>query len=309
MSTQELVSVVITNYNRRDDLREALYSIQQQDYWNIEIIVVDNASRDGSLEMLATEFPSVHTIPLQENTGMDGYSIGFQRASGEYIFQMDNDSLIPDSTVLSEVVRRFQEGSENLAGIATRVEEYRADCDDIENLRQKDKRHGLINSGAFHSGGVAFRRSLLNKVGYYNRDVFLYVSELFLGMKILAAGYQIHFFPEILMLHKSSGVSRSSRGTYFEMRNRYWFMRRFGTFTQQLTYLPGMLLHDFFYSTHKRAQQAYIAAIRDGFGPLPVSLRPPLRCQHPDFIRVVEQTGKSFTIAPLLQRMHKRMFK
>lgn len=307
MSTQGLISVVITNYNRRDDLREALQSIQKQDYQNIEIIVVDNISKDGSLEMLATEFPSVQSIPLQENTGMDGYSVGFQQASGEYIFQMDNDSLIPDTTVLSEVVKRFREGPTNLACVATRVEEYHIHRDDIAELRQKDKRRGPINSGAFHSGGVAFRRSLLSHVGYYNRDVFLYVSEPFLGIKILAANYQIHFFPEILMLHKSSGVSRSAQGTYFEMRNRYWFMRCFGTLRQKAMYLPAMIFHDFFYSVYKRVPNAYILAIRDGFRPLPTSLRTPLHSQNPDFVRVVEQAGKSFTMTSLLQRVYKRL--
>src|SRR4051812_47293068 len=95
-SPADHVTVVIVNYNRRDDLRSALRSVLDQDYPDFSVIVVDNASNDGSLDMLTSEFPSVELIPLNENTGMDGYSIGFARAAGPFIFQMDNDSEMPD---------------------------------------------------------------------------------------------------------------------------------------------------------------------------------------------------------------------
>ncbi len=307
MQKSDLVSVVITNFNRRDDLREAVQSIQGQDYQCVEIIVVDNASQDDSLNMLLDEFPNVKTIPLMENIGMDGYSVGFAQASGEFIFQMDNDSLIPTPSILGNVVKRFQEGPPNLVAVATRVEEFRVDHDNIEELRRRDTRVGPINSGAFHSGGVGFRRSLLDQVGYYNRDVFLYGSELFLGMKMLAAGYEIHFFPEILMLHKSSGVSRSGQGTYFEMRNRYWYMRRFASPAQQIRFLPAMIFHDFFYCLHKRSPAAYFRALYDGFRPLPTSLQPPLRSKHTGFVEGVERTGHSFGVRNLFLRIYSRL--
>jgi GT2 family glycosyltransferase len=55
--SEALVSVVIVNYNRCDDLRAALHSLKRQDYPQVEIIVVDNASQDDSHAMLAAEFP------------------------------------------------------------------------------------------------------------------------------------------------------------------------------------------------------------------------------------------------------------
>jgi cellulose synthase/poly-beta-1,6-N-acetylglucosamine synthase-like glycosyltransferase len=68
----ELVTVVIANYNRCDDLRAAIRSVKEQEYRNIEIVIVDNASRDNSRTMLASEFPDVCVIALDENRGMDG---------------------------------------------------------------------------------------------------------------------------------------------------------------------------------------------------------------------------------------------
>jgi GT2 family glycosyltransferase len=299
------VSVVITNYNRCADLREALRSVQQQNSPPSEIIVVDNASSDGSREMLAGEFPQVCLIALAENIGMDGYSVGFQQARGQFVFQMDNDSLMPTKDVLTQVVERFNETIPPLAIVATRVEEYKT-TDDMNEARKRDTRIGPLYTGGFHSGGVGFRRDVLEKMGGYNRDVFLYGSELFLQMKFLAAGQAIAFFPEILMLHKSSGVARSERGLYFELRNRYWFMRCFATAEQQRRYLPAMLLHDLVYACGKGKPRAFWRAYREGFGTLPASLTP-IHSNEKQFVDKVDEIGSDFSFASLRRRVHENI--
>jgi GT2 family glycosyltransferase len=306
-SVNPLISVVITNYNRFEDLQAGIRSVKEQDYPNVEIVVVDNASVDGSRCLLASVFPDVTVIPLETNVGMDGYSVGFHHCNGAFIFQMDNDSLMPDENVLSEIVKRFKEGPADLAAVATRVEEYNGDVGTVDTLRHLDERRGPINTGGFHAGGVGFRRSLLDKVGYYNPDVFLYGSELFLQMKFLAAGLRVCYYPEILMLHKSSGVARSSNGLYYEVRNRYWFMRYFATSKQQLWSLPIMILHDVVYSLYKNCPLAFVRALRDGFGPLPESLRSPFKSKNPDFIRKIDEVGFHFSCANLKKRMLSRL--
>jgi hypothetical protein len=305
-STIPRVTVVIVNYNRCDDLREALFSIKAQDYPHREIVVVDNASQDGSRRMLAKEFPEVRMLALSENIGMDGYSLGFRQARGEIIFQMDNDSLMPGPQVLQQVVRRFQEGPPHLAAVATRVEEYRRGPEEIEELRQRDPRIGPINTGGFHAGGVGFRSSFLKEVDYYNRDVFLYGSELFLQMKFLAAGYQVFYYPEIFMLHKSSGLARDSLGVYYEVRNRYWFMRHFATPGQKMRFVPAMVLHDAVYTGSKKALKIFCRSLRDGWGPLPPSLTTPLRSGRPDFVNKVNEVGRECGISSLWRRIQKR---
>jgi GT2 family glycosyltransferase len=299
---KELITVVIANYNRSDDLRDALRSVIVQDYPNVEIIVVDNASQDNSREILAREFHDVVVLPLKENIAMDGYSVGFRCAQGKYIFQMDNDSLMPDAQTLTEVVKRFEKGPANLAVVATRVEECSNNLD-LEHLRRQDRRKGPINTAGFHSGGVGFRKAILDRVGYYNRDVFLYGSELFLQMKFLAAGYAIRFYPEILMLHKSSSQARSSKGIYYEVRNRYWFLRHFGTSAYNVRFMPSMIIHDIIYSLFKRSPLAVLRAIYDGFGPLPDSLGTKQFSQQHDFIANIEELCSQFNLSSLWRRM------
>jgi GT2 family glycosyltransferase len=297
-----LVSVVIVNYNRRDDLRQALLSVRLQDYPHLELIVVDNVSTDGSREMIDSEFPEAQLIRSDQNLGMDGYSVGFRQAKGEFIFQMDNDSEIPDPTVLSQVVDRFQRGPEFLGVVATRVEEFRPGVNDVEELRQRDTRRGPLDLRAFHSGGVGFRRRALHEAGGYNRDIFLYCAEMFLEMSLLAAGYSLFTYPEILMLHKGSPVARSSSFLYYHVRNRLWFLRCFGTPMQRARYMPTMLLYDFSQALWKRSAGAYFRGVREGLGQLPGSLKRIVRSTRPDYVRRVDELGQIFRPLSLARR-------
>ena len=71
---EPLVTVNILSYNRKDDLRNTLTKVFEQDYKIIEVIVVDNASSDGSCEMVESEFPQVKLIRLKEIIGIAGWN-------------------------------------------------------------------------------------------------------------------------------------------------------------------------------------------------------------------------------------------
>jgi hypothetical protein len=301
-----LVTVVIANYNRCSDLRVALKSVQTQDYPSVEVIVVDNASTDGSCQMIAEEFPDTMVIRLKKNLGMDGYSVGFRQARGEFIFQMDNDSIMPEVSILTEVIERFCRGPSNLGVVATRVEEYNSNKDAVEIPQSHDWSRGPIKTGGFHAGGAGFRRAFLTQVGFYNSDVFLYGSELFLQMKFLAAGFQILYFPEIIMLHKSSPVARSPQSLYYMIRNNYWFLRCFATPIQQVFLLPRMFLHDAVYVLLEKSPKTLLLALRDGLGKLPDSLTPPLRSTEADFVAKVKEFCNQYTMAALLAKIRTR---
>lgn len=298
-----LISVVMVNFNRRDDLREAILSVHSQDYSRFEIIVVDNASSDDSVAMLQREFPEVRVIRLERNIGMDGYSVGFADARGELLFQMDNDSLMPDPNVLSQVAEAFRVGDRRLAIVATRVEELRTSGETIETLRLKSAETGYRPTMGYHAGGVAFKKSLMDQVGYYNESVFLYGAELFVQMQALAAGFSLCYAPAIFMIHKGSGVARSAAGVYYELRNRYWFMRHFGTRWQQIRYLPQMLVHDAIYSIHRGGLKEACRAIRDGFRELPADLIEPKSRDSLAYINAVDQTGAAFGLSAIAGRI------
>ncbi len=298
------MSVVIVNYNRREDLRQALESVARQDFADREVIVVDNASTDGSREMLKADFPDVTLVALDENRGMDGYSEGFRRARGAFIFQMDNDSLIPDADLLSRVMTSFAADREDLAVVATRVEEYNPAGDDVPSLRLRDGRRGPLKDHGFHSGGVAFRKKALDGVGHYDRDVFLYGSELFLQVKLLAAGFRIEYYPDLLMLHKSSPRARDrSRGIYYEVRNRLWFIRAWGTVGQRYRLIPGIIMHDLLYGVFRGAFLSVLRAFRDGLGTMPPMPGPAGLPGIEAARRLVDEVGGHFRVARTIGRV------
>jgi len=297
-----LVSAVIANYNRCDDLRKALMSLRMQDYPYLEIIVVDNASQDDSRLMLMREFPEVSIVALNENIGMDGYSVGFRQAKGELMFQMDNDSLLPDSHVVSEVVKRFQEGPSNLVGVATRVEECSGNDNSVDNIRRRDLRRGPVNTGGYHAGGVGFKKILLDEVGYYSRDIFLYGSEIYLTMKCLAKGYKIIYYPEILVLHRSSATARSPRSIFFEIRNRYWMVRHLFPRVRSVRLILRMMINDLGYAVYKRAFRSLLQAWLEGLGPMPPSLKKKLLSDRREFQSKLDELYDMFSLSATLRR-------
>lgn len=114
MSGRAKVSVVLTTYNRVDFCRECLYSIEQQAPIRAdEIILVDDGSTDGTLEILRTEFPQVQTI-RQKNAGPGAArNAGARAASNPYVAFVDSDDLWPSNTL--RAVRRALEKHEDIA--------------------------------------------------------------------------------------------------------------------------------------------------------------------------------------------------
>src|SRR5580692_7284202 len=89
------VSVVVVSYNRREQVRGLLESVYRGDLVPDEVIVVDNASRDGTVEMLARDFPRVRVIANRENfMGSHAVNQGIAAATGEFVYATADDNVI-----------------------------------------------------------------------------------------------------------------------------------------------------------------------------------------------------------------------
>src|SRR3954447_20527482 len=92
------VSIVFLVYNRREELRISLRAmLASSDYprSNVEVIVVDNASTDGSAAMVRDEFPEVRVIVRERNVGVSGWNDGLQIARGDWVLALDDDCSLP----------------------------------------------------------------------------------------------------------------------------------------------------------------------------------------------------------------------
>src|SRR5450432_2403635 len=94
MSTSANLSIVVVNWNSHDDLRACLASLRAQTYRDLETIVVDNGSTDGSADMVATDFPEVRLLRETENLGFaEACNRGIEASQGAWAVMLNNDAV------------------------------------------------------------------------------------------------------------------------------------------------------------------------------------------------------------------------
>jgi len=215
---QPLVSVVMLSWNRRDDLRISLGHVFETDYPTIEVIVVDNHSTDGTLEMLGEEYPAVTVISLAENIGIAGWNKGFEIAKGEYILVLDDDSY-PVRSALSTGMARIVQAPE-CGVLAMQV---------FNMHRQSVQTSSLVpgNNTTFVGCGAILRADMLKTVGMFEPLLFLYMHETEFTMRVIDKGFTVMYEPAAVVYHISSPSHRriggdsgiDSRRQYFLARN------------------------------------------------------------------------------------------
>ena len=251
------LSIVIVNWNVRDLLRRCLESIFASRLPGLEAIVVDNASSDGSLDMLRTEFSRVTLIANADNRGFPaGNNQGLAAARGRFVMALNPDTEIvggalrrviayldahpevgalgpqllnPDGSVQSSR-RRFPTfatalfESTWLQGIAPRSVLRRYTMDDVpdDTVHQVDWVTGAC---------IAVRREVLEKVGGFDEGFFMYSEELDWCRRIRAAGWKIVYLPEAKVIHhvgQSSEQAVAARHIHFQTSKVRYFRKYYG---------------------------------------------------------------------------------
>lgn len=258
-----IVSVVILSYNRREDLRDGLARIlAERPPFAVEVIVVDNASHDGSPGMVAAEFPSVHLIALNENIGVAGYNRGFAVARGEFVLILDDDSF-PAPGVIAGLAEAFAVHPE-AAVVALDVRSFHSYRESLPSTPAAATPEVSYQMG-FNGAGVAVRRSVLAEVGGYAEEFFLYWNEQDLAIRILAAGYRILHSPTLVSFHKYSPVNRQARrGPFYYTRNLYWVLWKHLPLGPMVAATLRLLYLTLFHSLEQRTT-VYLEATWDAF--------------------------------------------
>lgn len=225
-----LVSYVILTCNRWKDLERCLNSIEKQDYPDIEIVVIDNNSSDGTPDLIS-KYPKVKYRRLDYNSGVcQGRNIGFQEASGEIIIVIDDDGELPRADTTAMIVAGFQKRPD-MGIMALRVINPRdLNCRRVIPSRDKSiaRRREEVPVAYFPGGGMAVRSALLDEVGMFPAEYFYSMEELDLAYRVARTDWQIYYFPQIAVLHHESLQQRPSwRRFYYEYRNRIWLATSF----------------------------------------------------------------------------------
>ncbi len=252
-----LVSIITVNYNQTQVTRELLASLRGVSYPSLEIILVDNASADRSIEQLSHEFPEIIYIQTEQNLGFaGGNNIGIRAAKGSLIMLLNNDVEVP-SGFLEPLVSVFENDSN--VGMASpkvlypdgKTLQY-AGALGIKALTGRGKRIGLFeqDSGQYdyirrtdlgHGAALMVRRSVIDKVGLMPELYFLYYEEHDWCEQVKRAGYDMYYVGTSSVIHKesmSTGGDYSYLKVHYLNRNRLLFMRR--NFTG-FAYLVGLV--------------------------------------------------------------------
>lgn len=213
------ISVVICTYNRKDDLFVTLDGFYKQNYDNFEIIVIDNASDDGTTEMVSEKFPEVKYTYLPININILAQNIGVYQSEGEIIWRTDSDSHPEDVHTFEKIVDIFK-AQPNLDIITTTEVLVRKDYKEIE-LFSLDKTNGNETEGypvkTFSGPGSAIRKRVFDKIGYYWE---FGMEETDFSIRALRNGFTIKCFPQIRTLHFSSESGRDRGERWILLSNQ-----------------------------------------------------------------------------------------
>jgi GT2 family glycosyltransferase len=222
------VSIAILNYQRRDALRGALLAAREQHWPSLEIIAVDNASTDGSREMVRDEFPDVHLVALEQNIAAAARNEGVRAAKGDIVFTLDNDVLFttPDDVARGvDVFRRHPAAAVvNFKILGPDGLLSRRDWCHPRDVRWADTE---FLTDYVLEGASACRRETFLATGGYWPPLFIGHEGWDLALRLLEAGHDLVYSPAVAVRHLVEASARPSERIYYTFtRNAIWIALR-----------------------------------------------------------------------------------
>lgn len=234
--TSPTVSVVLLNWNGAHLLPTCLASLRHQTFQGFEIITPDNGSTDGSLELLARDYPEVQVLKFDHNRGFClAMNDGMRAARGEFIFSLNNDTEL-DPTCLQELVQAMRTHPD--VGICATKMVYYDDPSLINSAGLACAPDGVVvdigrggpDSEWFNhprevlgacAGACLYRRTMLDEIGLFDPDYFISYEDIDIAWRAQLMGWRAWYVPTAIVKHME-GVTRqirSRRGLFLAARN------------------------------------------------------------------------------------------
>ncbi len=240
MSGSDLVSIIISNYNGKEHLRECLLSLACSNYSNYEIIVVDAASQDGAPEMVEKEFPTVKLLRKGRIGIGEAINYGIMVAKGDLIvFDLNNDDVV-DKNWLGELVKainsspdigivcgkRFSYGKNKILDSAGGKINFFTGETPVIGQNRIDSGEYNFQKDVDYCGVILTTRDVLKKVGLCDPDYYIYHEDADFCLRVKRAGYRVVYVPSAVFWHKgSSTVGKFSYlGYYYLNRTQIRFI-------------------------------------------------------------------------------------
>jgi len=234
LNAQPLFSVIIPHWNGIRFLADCLNSLKAQTYPTIEVILVDNASSDGSQALMKADYPWVCLIELPTNTGFTGAcNAGMRAATGDIICLLNNDTEVePDwAAAVMDAFARYPE----IGSVASKMRlfdrrEYLHTTGDTFSVDGRAANRGVWqkDEGQFDreefvfsacGGSSAYRRVMLDKIGLLDDDFFFLMEDVDLGWRAQLAGWRCLYTPKAVVYHHLSASGGGVTASYYAGRN------------------------------------------------------------------------------------------
>ena len=233
------LSVIIVNYKVKHYLEQCLRSVAEASRGiAVEVIVVDNASGDGSVEYLRERFPDVTIIASEENLGFArANNLAIRNSHGQYVLLLNPDTIVAEDTFRDFI--SFMDSTPDAGGCGAYMlhtdgsfapesrrglpTPFVAFCkmSGLASLFPKSRTFGRyymrylneneVNRIEIMSGAFMFlRRDALDKAGLLDEDFFMYGEDIDLSYRILKAGYNNYFLPSRILHYKGESTVKSS---------------------------------------------------------------------------------------------------
>jgi GT2 family glycosyltransferase len=270
------VSVIVVNWNGKDYLKGCISSVLAQSYGNIEVLVVDSGSTDGSVEFMKESFPNVEIVSLRENVGFcKAFNEGCRKSRGEYVLALNSDTLL-DRRFVEEILRPMNDdpGTGAASGKILRFDRRTLDSTGQfigRDRRPRERGYNETDRGRYEKRGTVFsvcgavafyRRKMLDQVAldgqYFDEDYFAFNEDLDLGWRAQLQGWKCAYVPGAIAYHERGGTAgrgnvvfslaggrqfarRSSAIRYHIVKNRYMTIIKNDSLESLLADMPCIL--------------------------------------------------------------------
>ena len=285
MNSNPLVSVVIPTHNRKEKLFSLIKSIFRSNYPSdkLEIIVVDDASSDGTCDMVKKFYPEVKVIRIDNEVfPAKARDIGARRSRGDYIFFIDDDCIVHPDTIAYLIKTAM---IKNKVGIIAPIILYKKEMHKIwcagcvyehnrlrdlihlykdSNLREVQEKHKIL-SITYSPSAFLIRKSIYLEVDGFNyKDFPIAWEEVDLALRVKQRGYQNICVTKAVVIHDVEPNFRARNPTraYYQGRSRTIFYRNY--FKKKIVLMPAYVLGFFIENKSITMTLKYLCGVRDG---------------------------------------------
>ncbi|MCK5330013.1 MAG: glycosyltransferase family 2 protein [Candidatus Marinimicrobia bacterium] len=268
MNAQPLISIIVLNYNGKQFLQVCFDSLLLSTYPNIELLMVDNASSDDSVEYMERNYPQVKIIHSGGNIGYSaGNNLGIEVAAGKYVLLLNNDIEVTPGW-LEPIIEEF-ESDEQIAAVQPKIH-HMIDRDSFEYAGaaggmidifsfpfmrgrvfytiEKDEGQYDTNIDLFWTSGaaMAIRKDVLKKTGLLDNDFVHHMEEIDLCWRILLQGHRLRIRTDSVIYHYAGGTikAKSFKKEYWNHRNSVFMMMKNYSSRRLMYLLPARYLLD-----------------------------------------------------------------